>query len=391
MPLPTIASLKEIIPRLEEWRQQLLRSLPDENVLVAPSRNTYFSIVDSKTIKFHFDPGANAEAHDIEWSEDPDFRNKKATRIYSDALEVEIPLHDAFSCSKKYYFHVRAVRGDKVTFWSPTAVFGTPVPGPLIGLTGAHTVDNVTEENPIINVNITLPRTATLGALTIEDLEAVWTDHVDLEADWSALDGAIDDSTTTVNVTTGQGVFFKVGGFYKIESEIIQIASIATDALTVARAQLGTDAAAHADLVTVRFYARIIREQFHAADSGLFGVTVTIPNPEKVRSRDFEAWGVNRCGDRGTMASVTALLNAPALVADLAANPLFQKVTLTWSELPWTAYRYEIFHSTVAPINICAAAPEDDPNNEMLGRPLADHEGEASFTHHVGFVSGVTH
>ena len=101
MPLPTIASLKEIIPRLEEWRQQLLRSLPDENVLVAPSRNTYFSIVDSKTIKFHFDPGANAEAHDIEWSEDPDFRNKKATRIYSDALEVEIPLH-SMSCASAF-------------------------------------------------------------------------------------------------------------------------------------------------------------------------------------------------------------------------------------------------------------------------------------------------
>ena len=81
----------------------------------------------------------------------------------------------------------------------------------------------------------------------------------------------------------------------RIEDEIVKVTSVLVDALTVERAKLETVAASHADTTVIRFYARILREMFSGTQSGLYGVTVTIPNPEKVRQRDFDAWAVNRC------------------------------------------------------------------------------------------------
>lgn len=271
------------------------------------------------------------------------------------------------------------------------------MPGALIGLTAGHTVDNFQDENPIINVNITLPRTATIGAKTLEDLEAVWTDRVELEADWSAVAGAIDAVTTTINVTAGQGIYFKVGGFYKIENEIVGINSILVDALTVNRGQLGTTAAAHADLTIIRFFARVLRGQFTGTKSGLFVVTVTIPNDEKVAARTFEAWGVSRCDVRGPMSSFALTLALPAAITDLTADPRFQKVILRWSELAGSAYRYEIYHATTGVVQINDPDPTTTGDTKLLDRPLADHQkalpsgGEAVYTHEVVFATGVFH
>jgi len=395
--LPTLkdmSDLKGAASTLEQWRQRIMPLLKNEQEFVKPVSRTFFSTIDAKTVRLHFDPGANADAHDIEWSNDPNFKNAKATRIHGGkdgSARVEIPLFDGFTCVRKYYFRVRAVKGDTPAPWSPTAVFGVPIPGALLDLIAFHTVDNVVEENPLINVNITLPRTALQGAQTILDPEAVWTDHVDLEADWSALAGAIDATQVTFTATAGQGPYFKVAGYYKIEDEIVLVDSVAADVVTVQRGVNDTVAVPHADATVVRFYSRVLREMFSAGNNGTFAVTVTIPNPEKVRMRTFDAWPVNRCGERGPISTYALDLPPPALLNDLVAEPFFQRVVLRWSELPWTAYRYQIFHSTTVPIPIANLDPTLTAGVELLARPLADHEGEATYQHDVKFAAGVVH
>lgn len=66
----------------------------------------------------------------------------------------------------------------------------------------------------------------------------------------SASTGSTDASTTTVNVTTGQGIRFKIGSLIKDraqnQTEVMQVTAISTDALTVVRGYGSTTAQTHA-------------------------------------------------------------------------------------------------------------------------------------------------
>lgn len=64
----------------------------------------------------------------------------------------------------------------------------------------------------------------------------------------SLLDGAINNSQTTLDVTPGDGALFGASGNLTlvVEDEIVVMTSIATDTLTIARAQEGTTAVSHA-------------------------------------------------------------------------------------------------------------------------------------------------
>ena len=61
--------------------------------------------------------------------------------------------------------------------------------------------------------------------------------------------GTYSDSDTTLTVTSGTGI--AVDDFILIENEILKVTNVSTNDLTVTRAQLGTEAASHADGTTV--------------------------------------------------------------------------------------------------------------------------------------------
>lgn len=58
-------------------------------------------------------------------------------------------------------------------------------------------------------------------------------------------DNTINSSTTTINVTADAGQFIKAGDMIRIDAEYMMVNVVATDALTVTRAILGTTAASH--------------------------------------------------------------------------------------------------------------------------------------------------
>lgn len=85
---------------------------------------------------------------------------------------------------------------------------------------------------------------------------AVATKHEWLEFSLRSLDGAIAASGTTLanvtdpvafNVVAGQGVQIRANDILKIESELLRVTSVSTDAITVARGFGGSTAASHAD------------------------------------------------------------------------------------------------------------------------------------------------
>jgi hypothetical protein len=61
------------------------------------------------------------------------------------------------------------------------------------------------------------------------------------------LNEALDDSELGVDVQTGEGAYLKAGDILKVESELMYVASVATDTATVVRAFGGSTAATHAD------------------------------------------------------------------------------------------------------------------------------------------------
>ncbi len=61
----------------------------------------------------------------------------------------------------------------------------------------------------------------------------------------SALNGGINDSVATVDVTGGTGQYFKAGDIVEVYGEYMAVDSVSTDALTVRRGILGTTAASH--------------------------------------------------------------------------------------------------------------------------------------------------
>jgi len=94
---------------------------------------------------------------------------------------------------------------------------------------------------------------------SINNTVSSWVDYQVINTK-STLDGAIDDTVTTVNVEAGTGEVFEAGQLIRVESEIMEITSVATDALTVTRGQKGTSAAAHADNLEVFVVAEGIAE-----------------------------------------------------------------------------------------------------------------------------------
>lgn len=377
-----------------EWRERIGESLPNETEFVTTPPNTWFQIIDMGKVRFLFDPDPQAQSHDVEVSEHPDFAElTQSFTVPQGGRSVTTVLNDQEEeiCTQKFFFRVRSTRNGVKTEWSPPAVFSSPVPGALALLEAFHTVNNTSEERPIINVNIHLPRTADIGGRTISDRRAQWTAYVELEADWTALAGAITAAATQMTVTANQGPYLKKGGFYKLDDEIVEVTNVTGDVADITRAHFGGAAADHADATVVKFYSRILRNQFTAADMGIYAVTVTIPNDEKVRVRNFVARAYNRCGQAGPDSNFALDLPPPALIVDLVAEPLFQHVILRWSEQVWTAYRYEIYHSTTGQIPIADLDPTQTPGVTLMARPLADHAGEATYRHDIKFEGGTFH
>ena len=101
------------------------------------------------------------------------------------------------------------------------------------------------DEVPILNL---------IGRDSLKDGQARSTKHEWLEDALRPLDGAVaaDSSfanTTdpvTFNVVAGQGVYLLANDILKVESELVRVTGVSTDAITVARAFGGSTAASHA-------------------------------------------------------------------------------------------------------------------------------------------------
>jgi len=83
--------------------------------------------------------------------------------------------------------------------------------------------------------------------------------HEWLEDVLRPLDSLVADSTianttdpVAMNVTTGQGVYFAAGDILQIDSELMRVTSVSTDAVTVARGFGGSTAASHASGAGIR-------------------------------------------------------------------------------------------------------------------------------------------
>lgn len=84
------------------------------------------------------------------------------------------------------------------------------------------------------------------------------TKHEWLEDTLRPLDSALADTSmnnttdpVAINVTTGHGVYFAAGDILKVESELVRVTSVATDAVTVARGFGGSTNAAHGSGVAI--------------------------------------------------------------------------------------------------------------------------------------------
>ena len=73
----------------------------------------------------------------------------------------------------------------------------------------------------------------------------------DWPRDTSTLNGAMSDTTTTVNVAAGDGTYFVQGDRIEIDDEVMRVKSVATDAITVSRGYMGTTPLSHGDATLV--------------------------------------------------------------------------------------------------------------------------------------------
>ena len=94
----------------------------------------------------------------------------------------------------------------------------------------------------------------------------------------STLDGALTDSATTVNVdlnTAGLGA--AANSYILIGSEVLLVTAVSTNALTVTRAQHGTNAAAHLDGAKVFLLKDTLDHTMEIDSSYVSGVEVVAP------------------------------------------------------------------------------------------------------------------
>ena len=105
--------------------------------------------------------------------------------------------------------------------------------------------------------------------------------------------GTYSDSDTTLTVTSGTGIV--TDDFILIENEILKVTNVSTNDLTVTRAQLGTEAASHAD-----------------------GTTVFLISGNSDSSADYVAWG--QSASIGTTAQIR-LWSHDNFGEDLLINP----------------------------------------------------------------------
>lgn len=88
--------------------------------------------------------------------------------------------------------------------------------------------------------------------------------HEWLEDTLRPLDSALADSSmanttdpVAINVTTGHGVYFAANDILQIESELVRVTSVSTDAVTVARGFGGSTAASHASGTAIRIIGTV--------------------------------------------------------------------------------------------------------------------------------------
>ena len=96
----------------------------------------------------------------------------------------------------------------------------------------------------------------------------------------STLDGALTDSATTVNVdlnTAGLGA--AANSYILIGSEVLLVTAVSTNALTVTRAQHGTNAAAHLDGAKVFLLKDTLDHTLEIDSTYVSGVEVVAPRP----------------------------------------------------------------------------------------------------------------
>lgn len=241
--LPTIRDLDSLVSTLETWRQRLNANLPNEREYIGYPGNTWFDKIDTRTIRFRFDPARNATAHDVEWSDKPDFETKKSNRIHTDALDVEVQVPGTYACGTKLYFRVRGVRGNYQGRWSPIAKVTVACPPSILSfvtITGEAYPDG---PDGLFKINtVRFPDEDAVKFVT----HLVFTMyHVsEIEDATTALTDAVDAETTTFTFDDDASVAKDT--YYYIDREIIKVTDDpAASTREVVRGALGSTAAVH--------------------------------------------------------------------------------------------------------------------------------------------------
>lgn len=120
-----------------------------------------------------------------------------------------------------------------------------------------------------------------VGGFQATQLTHRWNED-SLNPNTATLSGAINNAVTTVNVTAGQGVRFKIGSLFKFDeqgkTEVCRVTAIATDALTVERGYGSTSGEAHADAVVIMIIAHTKQDGWKPAEEDWTKERKTVTN-----------------------------------------------------------------------------------------------------------------
>ena len=160
----------------------------------------------------------------------------------------------------------------------------------------------------------------------------------------STLDGALTDSATTVNVdlnTAGLGA--AANSYILIGSEVLLVTAVSTNALTVTRAQHGTNAAAHLDGAKVFLLKDTLDHTMEIDSSYVSGVEVVAPRSiDEANAIGDGCKSLGFCTGKGECDHCTSTCRCPHAhsavdnsYTSYSCEAINCPTGMAWADLPW--------------------------------------------------------
>ena len=160
----------------------------------------------------------------------------------------------------------------------------------------------------------------------------------------STLDGALTDSATTVNVdlnTAGLGA--AANSYILIGSEVLLVTAVSTNALTVTRAQHGTNAAAHLDGAKVFLLKDTLDHTLEIDSTYVPGVEVVAPRSiDEANAIGDGCKSLGFCTGKGECDHCTSTCQCPHAhravdnsYTSYSCEAINCPTGMAWADLPW--------------------------------------------------------